>query len=693
MIAHTYTKSAIVGLLAAALSVPAMAQDDLTNHFTKHKETPKDLIVSGPAVYTRTAKDLTSMRGKKLIEFGDSILDLNVNPFCSNFFVITKHGKKNYAEIMNNASTPEVVYKANRKKLGNPWAVEYTADALHILLATDSGLVVLNAPDRTLVSKTPLPYKKIDQLLASDNGYFLAVGSGSKLAVYNLEEKTLRKEWDFEVPINDIAFNDNSTEIAVATSDGVLSIYDTRNFLIKKDFDDLGDVLSVSYNSDGKYIAVAESPSVITVVNLLEPTDRQHIDVPEGSMSKLRFIPDAEGKQFMVYNSANAANIRSMGHLTPYYGRLVSDEANNLLNEWMKMLPGETMEQYKARVTDETRERQRRLYEDEVSTRLAPDMLSMSQVSLGNYNRSNGLLQVDFSNMPAIFLPVPEGDLNAFNGNTDNLEFRNPKYSVMGDDKFQLIYAEVLNTTNGKTYIYNNIDRTPLNFMAGDDNVVSLELVLQQQMEEQKLEEMRQKVVEEAKSRNVISDHTNISVNSSIQPEYDANGKRILNYIINFAYEVDPGFTAVEDFAAGKYHAEQSGAAKAMLDLVKEALEGDFAQYVAPGKKLAITLSGTADATPIVSRILYDGSYGDIVEVPVYNNGKIAPMTLHEKDQITRNEQLAFLRAFGVRNYLNDNVKALSDMNTSYRYNIDVAQGKGSEFRRINIQFNFIDAL
>lgn len=382
-----------------------------------------------------------------------------------------------------------------------------------------------------------------------------------------------------------------------------------------------------------------------------------------------------------------------MGHLTPYYGRLVSDEANNLLNEWMKMLPGETMEQYKARVTDETRERQRRLYEDEVSTRLAPDMLSMSQVSLGSYNRSNGMLQVDFSNMPAIFLPVPESDLNAFNGNTDNLEFRNPKYSVMGDDKFQLIYAEVLNTTNGKTYIYNNIDRTPLNFMAGDDNVVSLELVLQQQMEEQKLEEMRQKVVEEAKSRNVISDHTNISVNSSIQPEYDANGKRILNYIINFAYEVDPGFTAVEDFAAGKYHAEQSGAAKAMLDLVREALEGDFAQYVAPGKKLAITLSGTADATPIVSRILYDGSYGDIVEVPVYNNGKIAPMTLHEKDQITRNEQLAFLRAFGVRNYLNDNVKALSDMNTSYRYNIDVAQVKGSEFRRINIQFNFIDAL
>lgn len=294
--------------------------------------------------------------------------------------------------------------------------------------------------------------------------------------------------------------------------------------------------------------------------------------------------------------------------------------------------------------------------------------------------------------MPSIFLPVPESDLAAFNGNSD-LQFRNPKYGVMADDNFELIYAEVYNSTNGKTYIYNNIERAPLNFMADSDNVVSLELILQQQMEEQRLEEMRQRVIEEAKKRNVISDHTNITVDSRIEPDYDASGKKILNYHVNFSYEVDPGFTAVEDFAPGKYHAEQSGAASAMLSLVKEALEGDFAQYVAPGKKLNITLSGTADATPIVSRIPYDGSYGDIVEVPVYQNGKIMPMTLREKDLVTENEQLAFLRAYSVKNYLNDNIKALNDMNTNYRYDIDVAKDKGSEFRRITIEFNFIDAL
>ena len=602
-------------------------------------------------------------------------------------------GKKNEGVIRANNLEATKLYEVNRKKLGNPWAVAYTTDAMRILLATDSSLVVLNAPDRMPVDKMALPYKNVEILLPSDNGYFLAVGQGSKLSVYNLEEKKLRKEYDFEVDINDVVFNDNSTEMAVVTDDGVLNIYDTRNFLIKKSLDDVGDALACSYNFDGKYIAVAESPEKIAVINLLDPDDREYITVPEGGMSCLRFVPESSTGTLLVYNGANAMNVRKMNHLTPYFARLVNDEANEKLNEWLKMMPGETMEEYRARVNDESRERQKRLFEDEISTRLAPDMLSMASVSLGKYDRSNGVLEVDFNNMPSIFLPVPESDLAAFTGeNKGELQFRDAKYGVLPNDKFELIYANVYNTANGKSYVYNNIERAPLNFMADEDNVVSLELILQQQMEEQRLEEMRQKVIEEAKQRNVISDHTNITVDSRINPDYDANGNKILNYQVKFSYEVDPGFTATEDFAPGKYHAEQSGAAGAMLALVKEALEGDFAQYVKEGKKLNVTLSGTADATPIVSRIIYDGTYGDLVEIPVYQDGQIMPMTIMNKQQITQNEQLAFLRAYSVKDYLNKNIEALGGMNSSYRYDINVSQDKGSEFRRITIEFNFIDA-
>lgn len=681
----------------ACMCIPVYADDaaaegGISLSFTNFKSTPEDIIYSGPGVYTRTQNMLMSATGKQLVKYGDRLINAAVNPFASNFFLISNKGKHNIATIVANSQLAGTLYKVNRKKLGNPWAVAYTKDALRILLATDSGLVMLNAPDRAVLDKMPLPYTQTDMLVPSDNGYYLAVVSGSKLSVFNLEEKTLRKEWDFEVKVNDIAFNDNSTELAVASADGTVSIFDTRNFLIKKTLDDLDQALSCCYNFDGKYLAVAENPEKIAVVNLLKPDDREVIDVPSGDMSVLRFVPDSRDRTQLVYNNLNAMTVRPMGHLQPYYARLINDEANEKLNEWLKMMPGETMEEYKARVNDESRERQRRLFEDEIATRLAPDMLSMSEVSLGKYNRANGVLEVDFNNMPSIFLPVPESDLAAFNGDS-NLEFRNPKYGVMADDGFELIYAEVYNNNNGKTYVYNNIERAPLNFMADADNTVSLELILQQQMEEQRLEEMRKSVIEEAKKRNVISDHTNITVDSRIEPDYDASGKKILNYHVNFSYVVDPGFTATEDFAPGKYHAEQSGAAGAMLDLVKGALEGDFAKYVVAGKKLNITMSGTADATPIVSRIPYDGAYGDIVEVPVYRDGKIKPMTLRGKELVTENEQLAFLRAYSVKNYLNENIKSLNDMNIGYRYDIDVAKDKGSEFRRITIEFNFIDAL
>lgn len=680
------------GIIAAVAATGAYAQREADQKvFNKFKATPEMLVVAGPAVFPVQGNTIKSLAGRDLKQVGQYIIDAQANPFCSNFFIVANDKKHNKGIIFMNNGDADEIFEVNRKKIGNPWQVAYSADALKIYLATDSGLIVLNAPDRVVLDRINVDLKTPDMLILSDNGYYAALAQGSQMAVYNIEQKTLRKEWDFEVKINDMAFNDNSTELAVVTADGVLSIFDTRNFLIKKSIDDLGEALSCSYNTDGKYIAVAESATKIEVINLLDINDRETIDIETAGVNVARFITDSEERPMLAFTITNGAAIRPMPHLKPYYARLINDEANERLNEWLKMMPGETMEEYRARVNDESRQHQLRLFEEEISTRLAPDMLSMASVSLGKYDRANGMLQVDFSNMPSIFLPVPETDLSAFTSG-DGLEFRKSTYGVLPDDSFELIYAEVFNKENGKTYVYNNIDRVPLNFMSDADNVVSLDLILQQQMEEQRLEQLREQVVEQAKSQNVISDHTNMAVDSRIEPDYDADGNKILNYHVKFSYEVDPGFTATEDFAPGKYHAEASGAASSMLKLVREALEGDFAQYVRDGKKLAVTISGTADATPIVSRILYDGAFGDIVEVPIYQNGKLTPMTIRDKEQLTQNEQLAFLRAYSVKEFLNNNIDALKQMNQSYRYDINVAEGKGSEFRRISLEFNFIDA-
>lgn len=206
-----------------------------------------------------------------------------------------------------------------------------------------------------------------------------------------------------------------------------------------------------------------------------------------------------------------------------------------------------------------------------------------------------------------------------------------------------------------------------------------------------KLQELREKVVEEARNRSLISNHTNITVDSKVVPDYDANGEKILNYQVNFTYQVDPEFSAAEDFPPGKYLVDESGAASSMLKIVKEAFEGDFAQYVKDGKKLKVVISGTADATPIIRTIPYNGVYGDFVDEPIYENGDLTAITVTQADGVKENRQLAFLRAEGVKDYLKTNVGNLDKMDADYTIRVDVTEGKGSEFRRITANFIFVD--
>ena len=128
-----------------------------------------------------------------------------------------------------------------------------------------------------------------------------------------------------------------------------------------------------------------------------------------------------------------------------------------------------------------------------------------------------------------------------------------------------------------------------------------------------------------------------------------------------------------------------------MLKIVKDAFEGDFAQYIKEGKKINIKISGTADGTPIVHGIPYDGVYGDFDNEIVYKDGQMTGISVNTKDLIKQNEQLAFLRAYGVCDFLTKNVANLKDMNTDYQYHISVAEGNGAEFRRITTEFTLVD--
>lgn len=642
-------------------------------------------------IYSSDFNDIHTFRGDVLHHGKDTIVSFKVNPAGVNIGVISKNKKgESAANIYHAYIDKKHLKKFDSKRYGNPTAIGYTPDARNIVVATATGLYFLEPRKYEPVAKIqsmPFPAEK---MAFSPNGYYLAVMGGNRIIIYNLVEKKIRKQMTLEEKVNDIAFSPDSNDFGVLTDDGLLSLYNTRTFELRKMIDDLGEARAFAYNLDGKYVAVVKDDSNFVLVNLLRDSDREFFSSWRGGVKDIDFILDSNDNTILVVPTNDAVVARRLPHLKPFYNKLIADEVERKMDEWLKMMPGETMEQYRARVTDESRARQRRLFEDEIATGFAGDLLAGATMSLGSYDRANGVLALNFDSMPTIYLPVPESDVTSIH-NAGDLKLSEVMYGILPDDSFEIVYAKVTNAADGKSYIYDNLQRADMQYMAADD-AISLEMLQQQQMEELKLQELREKVVEEAKNMNVISDHTQIAVDSKVVPEYDASGNKILNYLVRVSYTVDPEFSAQEDFGPGKYHIEESGAASSMLNIVKEAFEGEFKQYLKPGKRIKARLLGTADATPIMHGIVYDGSYGEFEEEPVRIDGRLSTLSVNTKDGIKENEQLALVRALGIKDYLNRNVNGFKDMNTDYIYEVNVSKDKGSEHRRITLELTFIDA-
>lgn len=679
-------------LIFSSITTSIVAQDETSApksiYTYRQKQPPVGFDNYQMATYYYNGKRTYNLRGYIASETPGTIEFLKVNPSGTSFALLSKKNNESKVAIYD-------MWKAERKiseikKVNHASTIAYTPDARKFIVATSMGILIYDAKTYEIVDHIPSAITA-KQVAISPNNYYLAATDGARMIVWNMESKSVRKELELSAAINDITFSEDSKSLAVLTADGKLTIYDTQSFLASNNFDAMGDAISCAFNPDGKYIAVVCSDRRIALVNMMDNTDRTYIDEELGGINNVLFVKDHKDYVFLVYNTNEAITYKRMTELAPNFTKLLADELDMRMTDWMKQMPEESLEDYKLRVNDDTRIEQMRVFEQEIATRLADNLVTMSEITLGNYNLESNMLSVNFDNMPTIYLEVPSEDVNEF-VSTDNLEFNNVKYGLTDEDKFELIYVDIRNKTTGKTYTYNNLARRSLEYLKLEENFVPLEVIQQSNMQEMKLQEIKETVVSMAKEQNTISDHTNITVKADVESSTNADGKKIMNYVTNFSYTVEKEFSAQEDFAPGKYRAEESGAAMSMMQIIKQALEGEFAQYVKSGKKLLVKVTGMADAMPINGTIAYDGSYGDYVGEPVYKNKMLGNITLTKADGIKENEQLAFVRALGVKDYLTKNIAGITTMDTDYNYNIEVTSGKGGEFRRITVQLIFVDA-
>lgn len=642
--------------------------------------------------YYYNGKNVYNITNNAMVTASKGIQSLKVSPAGTSYLFMDVNKAKNTLRMYDLWEKDWDLGKLSTSKEFKPMAMCYSNDARVIyVMGADAKIYSFTARKLKSVDSFKVSDLVADRMEASPNGYYIVNVKGNKAEVVNLEAKNIRKAITAGGEIRSVKFSQNSKYMAVLSADGVCDVYDTKNFEVLHHYDAMGDAVACVFHDNNKYIAVVTGDTRVAIINMLNDKERHYLNAEEGSIRYVDFSKNTSDETYLFYNTDSKFVFNAVPFLSPNRQEILRNELNSRMDEWMKQMPGESLEDYNARMSDESRMKQMRIFETDIATGLAGDLLSTSAVTFGNYNPEMNMLALDFDNMPSIFLTVPQDELTEFD-DPSALMFKNTQYALNENDEFELVYTEVYNKKNNQTYVFDNRERRSLSFLESGENFVSLEQLQTQRMEEMKLEEVRNQVMEAAKEDNVITDHTKIDVKTKVVPATDAAGNNILNYEVDVAYTVDQEFSARDDFGPGKYLCEESAAAKAMLSVVKKALEGDFSKYMVDGKQVKLMITGMADAIPFSRTVPYNEVYGGYEREPVYKNGQLDNITVNKKTGISQNEQLAFLRAMGVKDYIEKNIPALKKMNTSYDANIQVSDQTGSEYRRIGVKMTFVDA-
>ena len=677
--------------LATCLSAQDAQEEKPHDINIKFVKSPKGLANYYSGYYYFSDKEIYNMRNY-LMYTGNNIKSLKINPAGSSYAFVDNKKDKNTIAVYSLTSNDLALGKISTNKSFKPLTICYSPDAKNLyVLGSDSKVHVYDT-HKTHEQKTFDANAEATRLDASPNGYYLIASGKKSLQVINLENQTTRATINLNADLKDLAFSSNNKMLAVLTSDGTCDVYDTKNFTISKHYDAMGIAEGCYFHPENKYLAIITGDQRIAFINLFNEADRQYVDAKEAGVKYINFTKNVGGDFYLTYNTNNGIIFTPVTYLSPNRQEKLKDELNNRMDEWMKRMEGESLDDYNARVNEQSRLNQMRLFETQIATNMADNLLTTSEVKLGNYNADMNMLTLDFNNMPSIYLTVPASELETFM-DAGNLEFNNTKYGLNDKDEFEVVYTEVTNKKTGQKYVFDNTERKSLAFLEADDNFVPFEQLQGAKMEELKLEEIKNKILKNAQEKNIISDHTKIDVHTKVVNSTNAAGNNIFNYEVAVSYSVDEEYSAKDDFAPGHFKCEESNAAQAMLAIVKKAMEEDFAKYTGEGKQVKIELTGMADALPFSRTVTYDGCYGDYEEEPVYKNGELSNITVTKKTGINQNEQLAYLRAMGVKDYIVKNITALQKMKTDYDTRIEISENKGGEYRRIGVKFTFVDAL
>lgn len=645
--------------------------------------------------------------------YDSPVYDFNINPTGASIAVVNKNAKN--IVIVSNREKNVILATIKGDKKTDPFdekgrngtpsvtAMTYSSDAREILAANDFGEIITYSTDGYWTASVIEAGKIYDHIAVSPNGYYIAAAHGSEMDIWDVDAADIKRIVRFAGKVNHVTFSPDSREIAVSCDTSGLQIVNAIDHHRTEVTKGIQNVRQASFHPDGKYIAYAKADSII-VYNLINHRRAfsagsirikgEPLDIPMSDIMALNFHSN-NSTTTLSHNTGDKVVFWDMSSLPPLYRSKLSEEVDKLMSDWIRQMDGESLEEYRVRVTDDNAARQKAMLLDQAATAIATQVIALEDPFISEeYDMENHTIEIKFEQLDAIKLEVPEEEFQEVR--EGDLSYENPIYTLDDMDEFQLVYLEVVNRTTDKTYIFDERDYIIEDIKFEDDDIDFIPVAMLQtvNMEMEVLQQQTQEIMEEKKQENVITDKTSITIDTEIESDFDSDGNKIYNYNLGYQYDVSEGFSYQEDFGPGKFIVTESNAAMTMLEAIRTALAGDMKKYVDQAKSIEITITGSADAIP-VGRILYDGSCGEYVETPYYAKDELSSMTVTDETDIRNNEQLAFIRAASVKVWLENNVEELraNSAKCVYNYRTEVSDVRGGEFRRIIVNIKFRDAI
>ena len=182
-----------------------------------------------------------------------------------------------------------------------------------------------------------------------------------------------------------------------------------------------------------------------------------------------------------------------------------------------------------------------------------------------------------------------------------------------------------------------------------------------------------------------LYDETFVRINTSVVEDTTEDGKPEINYVFDISYNCHHFEGTEDDYPSAAYLWNTSNSCRAICNLTRTMIDEELGDIFSAGRKTTITITSTTDAAEI-THIDYKGEYGDFRYMPAVFNDENVRISVDTKEGITTNAQLAYLRARGVRAFLEEKVNGLKQTENEYLFVTRCFDMTGPHYRRSSLK-------